>query len=127
MKKLLFIAAMGALALGTTSAMASPAVTAGNTLDVQEIRDSSPLNSRAAREAFKSVRDVYAMADGTTLALYQEGKSFVAEVRGQAPIEVLATRAGTFVAVNGAAELRFVQNAGGQVDNVVFTRVSQTS
>ena len=126
MKKLLIIAAIGAATLSASSAMASSArVAAGNTLDVQEIRDTSLLNARAAREVFKTVRGVYAMDDGTTLWLYQEGRAYVAEVSGQAPIEIMATKAGTFVAVNGAAELRFVQNAGGQTENVVLTRLSQ--
>ncbi len=125
MKKLIPIAVIGA-ALLSTSAMASPANGAvRNTFDVQEIRDSSVHNVRAAREAFKHVRGVYAMDDGTTLLLYQYEGVFVAELSGKAPVEVIARKNGTFVAVNGTTEFRFVQNAGGQVANVVLTKSSQ--
>ena len=124
MKKFLLIAALGAAAFGTSSVMASPTGnTDKNTLGIQEIRDSSLHNARAAQEVFRTVRGVYALDDGTTLYLYQNSNAFVAEVSGKAPVEVLATKAGTLVAANGAAELRFVRNAGGQVANVVFTKL----
>ena len=72
---------------------------------------------------FRTVRGVYALDDGTTLYLYRNSNAFVAEVSGKAPVEVLATKAGTLVAANGAAELKFVRTAGGQVANVVFTKL----
>ena len=123
MKKFLLIAALSATAFGTSSVMASPTgTTEKNTLGVQEIRDSSLHNTRAAQEVFRTVRGVYALDDGTTLYLYRNSGAFVAEVSGQAPVEVLATKAGTLVAANGAAELKFVRNSGGQVANVVLTK-----
>ena len=124
MKKFLLIAALGAAAFGTSSVMASPTGnTDKNTLGIQEIRDSSLHNARAAQEVFRTVRGVYALDDGTTLYLYQNSNAFVAEVSGKAPVEVLATKAGTLVAANRAAELKFVRTAGGQVANVVFTKL----
>ncbi len=125
MKRLLIIATIGIAALGASSAMAAPAgIAAGNTLDVQEVRDSYVHKHNAAREAFKMVQGTYAMDDGTTLWLYQRAGRFVAELSGQSPVEVIASRAGSFVAVNGVAELKFRQNAGGQVAEVVLTKSS---
>ena len=93
MKKLFFIAVIGT-ALGASSAMADESRNyAGNTLDVQEIHDTALHNARAAKAAFKNIRGVYAMDDGTTLSLYQNGHAFVAEVSGQAGQRVYRRRA----------------------------------
>jgi hypothetical protein len=121
MKKLIFIAAITSVALGASSVMAST-TSLGNTLDTQEVRDSALRNSYAASEAFKTARGTYAMDDGTTLSLYKNGSKFVAEVNGKEPFEIVAAKNGNFVAVNGKAELKFVQDAGGKVANVVLTR-----
>lgn len=116
-------AAAGVAALSASSAMAAPpAGAASNTVDVYEIQDSFLKNSRAANEAFQSVRGVYAMDDGSILRLYQNGRTYYAEVDGKAPIEVVATKSEKFVSANGATELRFVQNSAGLVANVVLSK-----
>ncbi|MEO7281244.1 MAG: hypothetical protein ABIZ64_15150 [Casimicrobium sp.] len=120
MKNILVIAAFTSAVLGASSAIASQ--TGGTTLDTQEIRDSSLRNSYATGEVFKSARGNYAMDDGTTLSLYKSGNKFVAEVSGKEPFEVVATKSGNFVAVNGSAQLKFVQDAGGKVARVVLTQ-----
>ena len=60
--------------------------------------------------------------DGTTLSLYRNGSKFVAEVSGKEPFEIVATKSGNFVAVNGSTQLKFVQDAGGKVASVVLTK-----
>ena len=122
MKKFLVIAAITSAALGASSAIAFSTGAAGNTLDTQEIRDSSLRNGYAASELFKTARGVYAMDDGTTLSLYRNGSKFVAEVSGKEPFEIVATKSGHFVAANGSTQLKFVQDAGGKVASVVLTK-----
>ena len=122
MKKLFIIAAITSAALGASSAIASRFSAAGNTLDTQEIRDTSLRSSYAASEVFKTARGTYAMDDGTTLSLYKNGSKFVAEVSGKEPFEIIATKSGNFVAVNGSTQLKFVQHAGGRIANVVLTK-----
>ena len=125
MKKLFFIAVISATAISASSVMASPTNSSSrNTLDVLEIQGSALHNSRAARDAFKTVRGLYALDDGTSLRLYHDGNTYVAEVSGRAPMEVVAKKNGNFIAVNGTAEFRFVQNAAGLVENVVVTKPS---
>lgn len=129
MKKFLLvasIAAVGAAAPGASSAMASPTGnTAGNTLDVQEVRDRTLLHARAAETLFKSVRGAYAMDDGTTLHLYRSSSGYVALVSGQKPVDVMVTRSGKFVAPDGVIELRFVKNSGGLYDGVVLSTLKE--
>jgi len=85
-------------------------------------KSSYVIGARATREAFNAARGTYALDDGTTLRLYQSGNAIVAEVSGQSPLQVRATRDGSFVAVNGNASFKFIQNSGGQVEGVVVTR-----
>ena len=122
MKKFLVIAAISAATLGALSSFAASTPAATNKLDTQEIRDSSLSNSYAAREAFKAARGAYAMDDGTVLSLYSSGSKIVAEVSGKEPFEVLAMKNGKFVAVNGSAKLKFVQDASGRIAHVVLTK-----
>jgi opacity protein-like surface antigen len=125
MKKLLLVTAAFAAALGASLASATvEPVAAHNKLDAQEIHDSYVIGARATREAFNAARGTYALDDGTTLRLYQSGDAIIAAVSGQAPLQVRATREGNFVAVDGNASFKFVQNAGGQVEGVVVTRNS---
>lgn len=126
MKKILLVAALGAAGLNlSTAALANNTVTSANKLDVQEVRGTALQQYYASRAAFKAVRGVYDMDDGTVLSVYQNGRSFVAEVSGSAPVEVRAASDDTFVAVDGSAEFRFRQGAGGLVANVVLTKVSR--
>jgi hypothetical protein len=126
MKKLLLVVALGAAGLNLSPmALANNAPNSANTLDVQEVRGTALQQYYASRAAFKAVRGVYDMDDGTVLAVYQNGHRFVAEVTGSAPVEVRAASDDTFVAVDGSAEFRFRQGAGGLVANVVLTKVSR--
>ncbi|MBI3714581.1 MAG: hypothetical protein HY255_01155 [Betaproteobacteria bacterium] len=123
MKKLFLVSAAAATTLGASLASAAVApATVHNKLDAQEIHDSYVIGARATREAFNAARGTYALDDGTTLRLYQSGEAIVAEVSGQAPLQVRVTREGNFVALNGNATFKFVQNAGGQVEGVVVTK-----
>ena len=122
MKKFLVIAAIAAATLGASSTFAASTSAAVNTLDTQEIRDSSLSNSYASREAFKAARGAYSMDDGTILSLYSSGSKIVAEVSGKEPFEVLAMKNGNFVAANGSAKLKFVQDASGRIANVVLIK-----
>ena len=123
MKKLFLVSAAAAAALGASLASATVTpVNAHNKLDAQEIHDSYMIGARATREAFNAARGTYALDDGTTLRLYQNGNAIIAEVSGQEPLQVRATRDGNFVAVSGNASFKFIQNAGGQVEGVVVTK-----
>ena len=122
MKKIYVIAAIAAATLGASSTFAAATSAAANILDTQEIRDTSLSCSYAARKAFKAARGTYALDDGTMLSLYSSGNKIVAEVSGKEPFEVLAMKNGKFVAVNGSAKLKFVQDASGRIAHVVLTK-----
>lgn len=126
MKKFLLIAAIGAAAISTSSAMASPTSNAtGNKLDVQEVHDRTLLQARAAEMLFKSVRGAYVMDDGTTLHLYRGNNTYVAMVSGTEPVQVAVAKNGKFVSPDGAIELRFTKNSGGLYDGVVLSKPRQ--
>ncbi len=126
MKKFLLVAAMSAAALGTSSAMPSPAGSAPrNTLDVQEVNDRTLLPARAAEQHFKSVRGQYLMDDGTTLRVYRDSNGYAAQVSGQEPVSVAVTRRGELVSSDRAIEIRFQKNDGGLYDSVVVSKLNQ--
>lgn len=126
MKKFLLVVAMSAAALGTSSAMSSPAgSTPRNTLDVQEVNDRTLLPARAAEQHFKSVRGQYLMDDGTTLRVYRDSNGYAAQVSGQEPVSVAVTRRGELVSPDRAIEIRFQKNDGGLYDSVVLSKLNQ--
>jgi hypothetical protein len=124
MKKLLLMAALGAAGFNFSSSAIAGHVP-DSRLEIQEVRGTALQQYYASRSAFRAVRGTYDMEDGTTLALYQNGRSFIAAVSGREPVEVRAASEEVFVAVDGSAEFRFRQGPAGLVTDVVLTKVSR--
>ncbi len=125
MKKIIFIATLGATSLCASSAMASPSSsTSGGTLAVQEVSDSKVTNPRAAESLFRSVRGAYNLDDGTVLRVYRDNNAYLAAVTGRQPVQVAITKNGEFVSRDDAVQIRFLKNSGGLYDGVVLSTLS---
>ena len=122
MKKLLQISALFLALQGLAHAAAIESAAALRTPGSDTQLGSNILRGTHADAAFNAARGKYRLDDGSTLRLYRDHEKFLAELGDRQAVEVRPVGDGEFVAVAGELKLKFLQNAGGQVEGVVVSR-----